>query len=150
MIAVRLEITGRTDLAKRALMTLATNGGNEILKGAMLAERIGTTTNYLPQVMKPLVSNGWVVSEPGPRGGYRATQGAAVVSMLELIEAVEGPIVDGMCVLKDTSCPTDEYCALHEAWSEAREALMEVLRNTRASAGHPPNWPDSSLKGASK
>lgn len=122
-------------------MILAVHDGGNSLKGALLAERLGTTTHYLPQVMKPLVSSGWVKSEPGPTGGYRAIAGAAEVSMLELIEAVEGPLIDGRCVLKNKPCPVDEQCALHEAWAGARDALIDVLRRTQAVDGPSPVQP---------
>jgi len=52
--------------------------------------------------------------------------------MFELIEAVEGPIEDGRCVLRGAPCPATEQCALHEAWSGARAALVEVLLRTQA------------------
>ncbi len=116
-------------------MYLAAGNRGETLKGAVLAEQLDTTTHYLPQVMKPLISSGWVVSEPGPTGGYRATEGATAVTMFELIEAVEGPIIDGQCVLKGAACPATEQCALHEAWSGARDALIDVLRKTQAVDG---------------
>jgi len=128
-------------------MLLAVHNDREPLKGALLAEWLGTTTFYLPQVMKPLVSSGWVKSEPGPTGGYRAAANAAEVSMFELIEAVEGPLLDGRCVLKNKPCPEEEHCALHEAWSEAREALITVLQKTQAVDGTNPNSASSRLKG---
>ena len=127
---MRLELTKRTDLAMRAMTALAAEGGGTV-KGSVLAEALDTSTHYLPQVMKPLVSEGWVASEPGPTGGYRTTAGAAEVSVFDLIEAVEGPFEDNRCVLRGAPCPAKEECALHKAWSRARSALVDELQRTQ-------------------
>lgn len=136
---MRLEITKKTDLAARALVLLAAHGvSGESLKGPQLADELGTSTTYLPQVMKPLVSRGWVVSNPGPTGGYRPTGHAESVSMLELIEAVEGTVDTSRCVLRSAPCPAVDACGLHNAWSRARTALIDELRRTPVVDGAVP------------
>jgi Rrf2 family protein len=141
---MRLELTRKTDLAARALLFLTVNADDEPLKGGLLAEWLDTTLHYLPQVMKPLVDRGWVISVTGPTGGYRATSSGAEAVMFDLIEAVEGPFDDGRCVLRDAPCPAVEECGLHTAWTRARRALIDELRVTRVvdgatpvRAGHP-------------
>jgi Rrf2 family protein len=125
---MRLEITRKTDLALRAVQEL--EGSDRTVKGAELAGRIHTTTQFISQVMTPLVRQGWVVSEPGPTGGYSLAADPAVVSLLQLIEAVEGPTADGRCVLRGTPCPPVETCALHDAWTRARDAMLHELSQT--------------------
>jgi len=100
------------------------------MKGVDIAEAIGTTPQFIPQVMAPLVGSGWVASEPGPRGGYRLVLELHELSLLEVIEAVEGPLDDEMCVLRGTSCPGVEECELHEPWQQARDALLSQLAQT--------------------
>lgn len=79
------------------------------------------------QVMVPLVRQGWVDSAPGPTGGYRLTVDPADVSVLDVIEAVEGPTDSGRCVVAGGPCGPDRYCALHEAWTRARTLLADRL-----------------------
>lgn len=123
---MRLELTRKTDLALQALRTLA--GARVLRKGGELADALGTTAGYLVQVLAPLTHAGWVRSVPGPRGGY--TDAAADVSVLQLIEAVEGPVRDDRCVLREQSCPVHVPCALHDAWMPARDALVGRLAAT--------------------
>ncbi len=125
---MRLELTRRTELALRAMQTLAGAGGR--MKGADLAARIDSTPAYVPQVVAPLVSQGWVTSEPGPLGGYRLATPLDRVAVLDLIETIEGPTDTGRCVLVGQSCSPDEPCALHEPWTRARSALMAELATT--------------------
>ena len=129
---MRLELTRKTDLALRALRTLVAS--ETLRKGGELAEALGTSAGFLAQVMSPLTRAGWVRSVPGPRGGYRATGAAVAVSVLQLVEAVEGPVRADRCVLREQSCPTEVPCALHDAWMPARDALVERLAATPVTA----------------
>lgn len=125
---MKLGLQKRTDLALRAVLWLAERQGR--CKGQKLAERIGTSAQFIGQVASPLVRQGWVTSDPGPAGGYRIAVDLAEVSLLQLIEAVEGPTVDDRCVLWGTACPRAEPCALHDPWQRARDALLGELDAT--------------------
>lgn len=124
---MRLELTRKTDFALRALVALDRGGR---MKAGDLSERIGTTTGYTAQVMSPLVREGWVTSDRGPAGGYELATSLDGVSLLSLIEAIEGPTVTGRCVLRGGPCPATEDCALHDAWVAARGALLDRLGTT--------------------
>ncbi len=104
------------------------------LKALELAEILGTTTGFVAQVVTPLVKAGWVRSVPGPTGGYTLADDVADLSVLEIIEAVDGPTATGDCVVEDRPCHPDHSCPLHEAWSAAREVLLATLGATSAMA----------------
>lgn len=127
---MRLEITRKSDLAVRALCALA---NRERMKGSDLATVVGSSPGFMAQVMSPLVQAGWVTSDPGPHGGYRLVASLEATSMLQVIEAIEGPTVNGRCVLRGGPCPDQVTCALHDAWVPAREALLERLAATPVS-----------------
>ena len=130
---MRLEILRRTDLAIRALAELADTGTRT--KAADLAAAIGTSTGFLSQALTPLVGAGWVVSEPGPNGGYSLPEGGRELNVLEVIEAVEGPSASGACVLQSRECGSAEPCALHQPWTIARDRLVQELAATPVVAG---------------
>jgi Rrf2 family protein len=132
---MRLEVTRKSDLAVRALQTLA--GSGERLKGPAIAEAVGSTAGYLSQVMTPLVRVGWVTSDPGPAGGYALAADLSTVSVLEVIEAIEGPTETGRCILKSRPCNLVGTCAMHVPWSQARGELLSRLATTMI-AGLPP------------
>ena len=128
---MRLEASNRTDLALKALGHLETNGE---CSGRTLAQATGTTPNYIPQVVRPLTAKGWVQGTPGPGGGYALSVGLDEISVLDVIEAVEGPSDTGECVLRGASCPVVEQCALHDSWVRARGALLAELGATSVKA----------------
>lgn len=129
---MRLEVTRRSDLAIRALLALG--AGDSRTKAADLAASVGTTQGFLIQVMNPLVRAGWVRSDPGPTGGYSAVFDPEEVSLLAVVEAVEGPLDNGRCVLADRDCDQHDTCALHHAWARARTHLRDDLAAERLAS----------------
>lgn len=125
---MRLEVTRKSDLAVRALRILAE--APERLKGPQLAERVGSTSAFVSQVLTPLVRVGWIRSEPGPAGGYSLVVDLETVSVLAVIETIEGPTDAGRCVLADRPCSEGGNCALHVPWLGARSRLMAELDAT--------------------
>jgi Rrf2 family iron-sulfur cluster assembly transcriptional regulator len=124
---VKLELLDRTDLAVRALRLLA-DGGRTTAR--VLAEQLTTSPGFLTQVLKPLVDAGILGSERGPAGGFALAVDPARLTMLTVIEAVEGPTDDGRCVLQNAPCPREDLCAIHDAWTRARQALLTELATT--------------------
>lgn len=120
---MNISFNRRTDLALAALRTLASARGR--MTRSDLAEAIGTTPSFLPQVMAPLVQSRWVLSGRGPGGGYELTDLAFDVRLLEIVEATEGPSENGRCVLHGGPCPGEDICSIHEVWVEARGVLVD-------------------------
>lgn len=115
----------RSDIALRAVRLLRRHGAT--LRAAEIAQSLSSTPQFIPQVLKPLVKAGWLVGEPGPRGGYRLVVDPSDHSILELIELIEGPTDSGTCALRGGPCSSASQCSLHDAWSAARQALRERL-----------------------
>ena len=122
---MRLDLNRRTDLALRAMEELCVKESR--VAGPDLADALATTRQYLPQILNPLVKARWVRSTPGPHGGYELLVPLEKISLLQLIEVMEGPTQNDTCVLNGEVCPQDELCALHGAWQHAREVLIREL-----------------------
>jgi len=125
-------MTQRADLAVRALVVLSRSP--ERLKSADVAGALGTTPGFVPQVMSPLVRAGWVRSDPGPTGGYRLAADLAALSVLQVIEEIDGPTESGRCVVAGGLCAARQPCALHVAWARARQELTTSLGSMSVAA----------------
>lgn len=110
------------------MRSLAESAGR--MKGPALAEEVGSTSGFVSQVLNPLVRQGWVRSDPGPSGGYSLAVDLGSVSVLAVIEAIEGPTDSGRCVLADQPCSEAGTCALHVPWLRARSQLLQELDAT--------------------
>ena len=119
---MRLEMTKKTDLALKAMRCVGDAEG-ETIAGRVLAEKLGITTHYLPQVISPLVKAGWISSTPGPRGGYRLMTALTDISVLAVIEVIDGRTEDQGCVQRGISCTDFDPGALNDPCQKARAGL---------------------------
>lgn len=129
---MRLELTKKTDLAFQALVLIAAQDGKRV-NGAALASELEVSGQYLPHVMAPLTRSGWVASVSGPHGGYELFSNLEDVSLLDLIEAVEGTVDDSRCLHLGPVHNSGVRCALHEPWMRAKHAMISELSSTKLS-----------------
>lgn len=122
---MRLELTRKTDLALRAMQALHAEKAR--LPGRKLAALIGTTTPFVFQVISPLLDAGWVDSRPGPTGGYALAVDPTGLTLLDVVERIEGPIISDRCVMAGGPCSGAVVCSVHDAWIEARGALRTAF-----------------------
>lgn len=126
---MRLSLGKKGDYAVRATLCLALGTGTR-LKAREIASEMDIPEAYLPQVLATLIKAGLVGSVAGPDGGYYLARPPAEVSLLEVVEAAEGPLVGETCVLSGGPCNWNGACVLHEHWEEAQDALVARLDQT--------------------
>ncbi len=85
---------------------------------------------FASQILADLVRAGLATSKAGRDGGYLLSRPPEDVSVLEVIEAAEGPLRSERCALSDGPCRWDAVCPLHETWSEATIVLRDLLGRT--------------------
>lgn len=128
---MKLEILPRTDLAIRAIKYIGRNQGSN---SSEIASALDTTSGYLTQILRPAVEAGYLETTRGPQGGYRLA--AMDLSLLDIVEALEGPTDNGVCVLRGSTCHAAQPCGMHDAWAEARTALMAHLDSVPVTEPH--------------
>lgn len=124
---MRLELTRRGDYAVRAMLALASRAADTSVSAREVALEMGIPVGYLPRIMGDLARSGLVVSTVGRSGGYRIGRPPARISLLEVIEAVEGDSRRQTCVLRDVPCGRDGHCQVHAVFSAAQQALLDRL-----------------------
>lgn len=126
---MELSLGRRADYALRAALDLARHVDGR-RKSREIGDEMGVPMTYLPQIMAELVRSGLVDSVAGPHGGYVLARPAADISLLEVIEAVEGDPASTECVLRGGPCRWDGICAMHVPWSRAQQAMLDQLGAT--------------------
>ena len=127
---MRLNLTRQADHAVRAMVYLAGEPVGERRKAAEIAAAAGIPGPFAQRVLARLQREGLLLARAGQEGGYTLARPPAEISLLELIEAIEGPLAARHCLLRDRACGTDGHCLLHGAWSTAQGALRSVLAAT--------------------
>jgi Rrf2 family protein len=82
---------------------------------------------FLPQIMQDLTRAGLVEAAIGRGGGYRLARKPGEISLLELIEAVEGDARRRTCVLSSSACDASRPCDVHPLFARAQDALLDRL-----------------------
>jgi Rrf2 family iron-sulfur cluster assembly transcriptional regulator len=135
---MRLELTKRGDYAVRAMLALARSPSDGLLSARRIADAMAIPVRFLPQVLGDLQRAGLVEAAAGRSGGYRLARPARGITLLEVIEAVEGDSRRRTCVLRGGPCGMDGYCDVHGVFYEAQEALRDTFaRSTLADLAAP-------------
>lgn len=121
-------ITRKTDYASRIVLELAMAPLGEWLTTQEIANHRLVPHPLTRQIVSQLVKSGLVKSRLGSEGGVSLARPAAEISLLDVVEAVEGPIALNPCVLDPQECPLVEECPIHDAWVRAQADLVAHLR----------------------
>lgn len=126
---MKLELTRRGHYAVRAMIALA-EAGDDKLNAKAISARMRIPASFVPQVMADLSRAGMARAALGRGGGYRLARPAETISVLEVVNAAEGERGRRICVLRGGPCAEDGTCQVHEAFTEARRAMLVVLART--------------------
>lgn len=135
---MRLELTKRGDYAVRAMLALARGNGGALLSARRIANAMSIPVRFLPQVLADLGHAGLIEAAAGRSGGYRLARDPAAISLLDVIDAVEGDSRRRSCVLRGGPCGADGFCDVHDVFFEGQEALRGTFaRSTLADLAGP-------------
>ncbi|HET7704294.1 MAG TPA: Rrf2 family transcriptional regulator [Candidatus Limnocylindrales bacterium] len=124
---MRLELTKRADYAIRASLALARTGGDERRSVRRLALEEHIPARFLVQVMGDLVAAGLVEGAAGRTGGYRLRRSPVAITLLDVVEAVEGDSRRRRCVLRGGPCRIVGVCDVHAVFAAAQDDLLKHL-----------------------
>ncbi|KPK62322.1 MAG: hypothetical protein AMK73_06345 [Planctomycetes bacterium SM23_32] len=117
-------IKRETDYAVRALRKLA--GADDFVSVSVLAEGEDVPAIFLRKIMQRLNRAGMVQSRQGPFGGYRLNVAPEDITLLDVVETVQGPLVMNECFVEPEVCRRTEFCPVR-----VRLAELQVELNAR-------------------
>jgi len=126
---MRVSTKGR--YALRAMVDLASHGGEQPVARRDIAERQGISADYVAQLFRPLQDAGLVEGVKGPGGGYRLMQRTDTIRARDVVEAVEGPLVLAPCLeaCDGPPCPHTGECPTRSLWERLTRKMIEVLED---------------------
>jgi len=127
-----IRISEGSNLAIHALAYLAYRGPDKALPVIRIAEILQVSKDHLGKVMQRLSRQGFVTSRRGPRGGFTIARAPSEVTLLEIIEAVDGPLSAGKCLLGRPICH-HKTCAVSDLMQRIYEDVHRELSQSRLS-----------------
>jgi len=120
-------LTNEGEYAVRLMVYLAGRKRNELISAREIAQNQDIPQRFLRSIVSQFAKQGFVNSVQGNGGGVRLAEGAESRTLLEVIEAVEGPIYLNVCMQGEEICKFSSHCAVHLVWHEAQQAVQNIL-----------------------
>ncbi len=121
-------ISRRLDYGLHLMVALAAEKENRPQSTASLAEGLQMPLPFMHQIAHALMQASLIKATPGPRGGLRLNQTAKDISILNIVEALEGPITLNPCLdCNEGGCPRQEDCATRIVWDELQQKIVLQL-----------------------
>ena len=82
---------------------------------------------YLAKLLQSLARKGFVMSYKGQKGGFALAKHPKDIKLLDVIEAMEGPVFLNVCLIYAGYCEQDKVCPVHDVWVGAQKVLIDYL-----------------------
>lgn len=122
-----MQITRAADYAVRVIVHLSSLPQGSRLQRSELVRLSEAPESFLSKVLQRLVWSGLITSRRGGRGGFELAISPKQISVLRIVEAIDGPIHLNFCAPGAIGCDRSPECAVHPVWIEAQTALVKVL-----------------------
>jgi Rrf2 family protein len=125
-----MQITRQADYALRAMIYLSRLDPTQRAATSQIAEEQKIPPSFLAKIISQLSIAGLIHTSRGARGGVSMARSPEEVSVLEVVEAIDGPISLNDCTGDPSACPFGEDCPLRPLWCETQAELIDRLRKT--------------------
>lgn len=122
-----LKLTKKADYGLISLKHLALRGRKRAASAKEMAETYRIPLPVLSKVLQKLVRDGFLVSEQGTNGGYRLARDPSTITTLEVIRAIDGPIILTTCFSADDVCELTSQCIVREPLRKVHDGILNLL-----------------------
>ena len=122
-----MQLTRAADYGVRVMIHLAGLPAGTRVTRTALAQAAAVPEDFMSKVLQGLVRARLIVSHRGTQGGFELAVDSHRVTLLDVVEAIEGPIQLNVCLAAGQACERKGWCAAHFVWAEAQRAMVEVL-----------------------
>lgn len=122
-----MKLSTKARYGSRALLEIALHEGNTPVQLKDIAEKQEISLPYLEQLIKPLVTGGYIRTLPGHKGGVFLIKNPSDIKMIDIIQLYEGSIALVPCVDDPDLCDRSSTCVTRNVWSELKDAMSDVL-----------------------
>lgn len=122
-----LKLTKKADYGLIALRHLAHNPAGASAKE--IAAAYGIPTPLLSKVLQTLTRGGLLLAAHGTNGGYRLARLPEAITALEVVRAIDGPVILTSCFTQQGGCYQSGKCSVREPLRKIHEGILDLLGN---------------------
>lgn len=119
-----------SEYAIRAFVYLAQQEPGRLVMAKQIAEDAGLPGHFLAKLLQQLARKGLIRSNKGPSGGFMLNAPPKGVSLLSIVEGVDGSGLYDRCPLGHENCADNKTCAVHDGWMGVRSRIVDYLEHT--------------------
>lgn len=125
-----MQITRQADYAIRAVLYISKLDHNQRSATSQIAKEQRIPPSFLAKIISQLSIAGLLQTSRGARGGVMLARPSEEITLLEVVEAIDGPIALNECVHDDGACSFGDDCPLRPIWCDAQADLVQRLKAT--------------------
>lgn len=118
------------EYAIRAFVHLADVPEGKFAMVKNIADDCDIPTHFLAKILQQLARKGFLRSSKGPTGGFTLRKTPEDISILEIVDAIDGLAEYQRCPSGLAECSDDAHCGMHDSWKELRSRIIEYMEDT--------------------
>jgi Rrf2 family iron-sulfur cluster assembly transcriptional regulator len=122
-----LKINRQTDYAVRVILALAQQGEGARLSSGEIQKAMLIPAALMPRIVAQLARHGLLNTFPGREGGLMLPRPAAQITLRDVVEAFEGPILLSECLQAKDDCPFRTNCPVSPKWGRVQVAMLREM-----------------------
>jgi len=122
-----LRLSKKADYALIAMKHLALRGDRASSSAREIAEAYGIPIELMAKVLQRLVRRGLLASHQGTHGGYQLARVPVLISVADVIQAIDGPVMVTACSTDDAQCEQYSKCNVRDPLWRVRERFLTAL-----------------------
>ena len=122
-----MQITRQADYALRTIIYLSRLAPDEKAPTSIIAKKQHIPSSFLAKIISQLSVAGLIHTARGAHGGVSLAKNPEEISVLEVIEAIDGPVMLNECTTNPGICPFTDDCPMRVIWCDTRKDLLEKL-----------------------
>lgn len=122
-----MELTRKGDYAIRGIVYLAKQPPDKISLLSDIAAAVDVPQTFLAKIFQQFSKSGIVRSYRGTGGGFVLAAAPEQITLLDVVETVEGPITPNRCAVGSGQCSRDSFCTIHPVWMKIQKEVRETL-----------------------
>ncbi len=134
-----MQITRQADYALRAVIYLSRLAPDERAATSQIAQEQRIPPSFLAKIVSQLSVAGLLQTSRGARGGVSLAKTPEEITVLDVVEAIDGPILLNECVACGGNCSFGEDCPMKPVWTDTQTELVNRLKNITFNSFVQPN-----------
>lgn len=124
------QISRRVDYAVRIMIELGLQPQGTYLSARRVSVRTAVPKAFLHKITADLVRADLITTQTGPTGGLALQKEPDTINLLDIVQAIDGPVCLNICLVRPQECNRDRFCPGHEVWGRLQLLVVAELQKT--------------------